>query len=111
MVLPFLLESNTTKAELTAELKLKYHDLLIEFQGLVNLTKSHGKEDARYEISQGVMLNYHSFQAESDRLIAMFQKGDSSFEEFVHAYRLSRLRFHTGSYIHEKLASILSLTR
>jgi hypothetical protein len=109
--LPFLLESNTAKAELAAELKLKYHDLLKEFQNLINLAKPHGKEDARYEISQGVMLNYHSFQAESDRLIAVFQKGDSSFEEFVHAYRLSRLRFHTGNYVHEKLASILSLAR
>lgn len=107
----FILGSNTAKAELVSELKLKYQDLLKEFHGLINSIKPQAKEDARYEISQGVMLHYHSFQAESDRLIAMFQKGDSSFEGFVQAYRMARLRFHTGSYIHEKLTSILSSVR
>lgn len=105
------LESNIDKEKRALELKEALKSLQSTFEtSLKSLRPSEASvsEDLRYELTQCTALSFNGLQAESEELLARFQRGELSIDDFLANYRRVRQKYHGSRYIHEKLATLFN---
>lgn len=105
------LESNVDKEKRVLELKEALRALQSTFEASLKSLRpssTSAPEDLRYELTQCTALSFTGAQVESDELLARFQRGELSIDDFLAGYRRVRQRYHGSRYLHEKLATLLN---